>query len=168
MNWEPIDEGDEAIAHRVIGAAIEVHKDLGPGLLESAYQKALAHELHLRGMAFEEQKLCAVRYKDLLIEDAYRLDFLVGVIHGLNLRECAGTFFKETFFPGARAFAGLFDSHRRTDANSARQENFQKIEDSANCSFVICAKLFVFDAERLDADLLKKAIPNFLLLLALS
>jgi len=66
------------LTEQIIGAAIEVHQDLGPGLLESAYQRALAHELHLRGIPFEEQKLCAVRYKDLLIEDAYRLDFLVG------------------------------------------------------------------------------------------
>ena len=66
------------LTEQIIGAAIEVHRDLGPGLLESAYQKALAHEFRLRRLEFEEQKLCSVRYKDLLIEDAYRLDFLVG------------------------------------------------------------------------------------------
>ena len=66
------------LTEQIIGAAIEVHRDLGPGLLESAYQKALAHELRLRQLVFEEQKLCSVRYKELLIEDAYRLDFLVG------------------------------------------------------------------------------------------
>jgi GxxExxY protein len=65
------------LTEQIIGAAIEVHRDLGPGLLESAYQRALAHEFHLRHIAFEEQKLCTVTYKDLLIEDAYRLDFLV-------------------------------------------------------------------------------------------
>jgi len=65
------------LTEQIIGAAIEVHRELGPGLLESAYQRALAHELKLRGIQFEEQKLCSVRYKDLLIEDAYRLDFLV-------------------------------------------------------------------------------------------
>lgn len=65
------------LTEQIIGAAIEVHRELGPGLLESAYQRALAHEFRLRRMAFEEQKLCAVSYKDLLIEDAYRLDFLV-------------------------------------------------------------------------------------------
>lgn len=65
------------LTDQIIGAAIEVHKFLGPGLLESAYQRALAYEFALRGLAFEEQKLCAVRYKDLLIENAYRLDFLV-------------------------------------------------------------------------------------------
>ncbi len=65
------------LTERIIGAAIEVHRELGPGLLESAYQRALAHELRLRGINFEEQQLCAIRYKDLLIEDAYRLDFIV-------------------------------------------------------------------------------------------
>jgi GxxExxY protein len=65
------------LTEQIIGAAIEVHRDLGPGLLESAYQRGLAHELRLRGIPFEEQKLCPVRYKDLLIEDAYRLDFLI-------------------------------------------------------------------------------------------
>jgi GxxExxY protein len=66
------------LTEQIIGAAIEVHKELGPGLLESAYQRALAHEMRLRRIEFEEQKVCSVTYKDLLIEDAYRLDFLVG------------------------------------------------------------------------------------------
>lgn len=65
------------LTEQIIGAAIEVHRELGPGLLESAYQRALAHEFSLRGIKYEEQKSCAVRYKDLLIDDAYRLDFLV-------------------------------------------------------------------------------------------
>lgn len=65
------------LTEHVIGAAVEVHRELGPGLLESAYQRALAHELRLRGVAFEEQKLCPIKYKDLVIDDAYRLDFLV-------------------------------------------------------------------------------------------
>ncbi|HTO05296.1 MAG TPA: GxxExxY protein [Opitutus sp.] len=66
------------LTEQIIGAAIEVHRELGPGLLESAYQRALAHEFHLRRLVFEEQKLCSITYKDLLIEDAYRLDFLIG------------------------------------------------------------------------------------------
>lgn len=66
------------LTEQIIGSAIEVHRELGPGLLESAYQRALAHELRLRSIAFEEQKLCPVRYKDLMIDAAYRLDFLVG------------------------------------------------------------------------------------------
>jgi GxxExxY protein len=66
------------LTETVIGAAIEVHRDLGPGLLESAYQRALEHELTLRGVKFEAQKTCPVTYKGLVIEEAYRLDFLVG------------------------------------------------------------------------------------------
>jgi GxxExxY protein len=65
------------LTEAVIGAAIEVHRELGPGLLESAYQRALEHELTLRGIRFAAQKVCAVTYKGLVIEDAYRLDLLV-------------------------------------------------------------------------------------------
>jgi GxxExxY protein len=66
------------LTEKVIGAAIEVHRNLGPGLLESAYQRALAHEFGLRNILFEQQKLCPIQYKDLVIDDAYRLDFLIG------------------------------------------------------------------------------------------
>ena len=52
-----MNEGLNQITEQVIGEAIEVHRELGPGLLESAYQRALAHELRLREIAFEEQKL---------------------------------------------------------------------------------------------------------------
>jgi len=65
------------LTETVIGAAIEVHRDLGPGLLESAYQQALEHELTLRGIRFVAQKVCPISYKGLLIENAYRLDLLV-------------------------------------------------------------------------------------------
>jgi GxxExxY protein len=61
----------------IIGAAIEVHRELGPGLLESAYEAALAHELALRGVRFARQKEMPVRYKGFLIEVGYRLDLLV-------------------------------------------------------------------------------------------
>ena len=74
------------LTEQVIGAAIEVHRELGPGLLESAYQRALAHELRLRGVAFEEQKLCPIKYKDLIIDDAYRLDFLINGLVVVELK----------------------------------------------------------------------------------
>jgi GxxExxY protein len=77
---------ENVLTEQIIGAAIEVHKILGPGLLESAYQRALAHELRLRNIPFVEQKLCPVQYKDLLIEDAYRLDFLVGGLVVVELK----------------------------------------------------------------------------------
>jgi GxxExxY protein len=74
------------LTEHIIGAAIEVHRELGPGLLESAYQRALAHELRLRKIDFEEQKLCPVQYKDLVIDDAYRLDFLVNGLVVVELK----------------------------------------------------------------------------------
>ncbi len=74
------------LTEQIIGAAIEVHRELGPGLLESAYQRALSHELKLRGLKFEEQKLCPIKYKDLVIDDAYRLDFLVSGLVVVELK----------------------------------------------------------------------------------
>lgn len=60
----------------VIGAAIEVHRRLGPGFLERIYENAFAHELHLRGIPFERQAPVTVYYKDAPVGDA-QLDFLV-------------------------------------------------------------------------------------------
>jgi len=68
---------DEDIARRVIGAAIEVHRHLGPGLLESSYASALAREFSLAGLAAEREYPLVVSYKGEAIEEAYRLDFLV-------------------------------------------------------------------------------------------
>ena len=67
----------EELTEKIIGAAIEVHRELGPGLLESAYEAALAHELSLREVQYERQKEMPVRYKGFLIELGYRLDLLV-------------------------------------------------------------------------------------------
>ncbi len=61
----------------IIGAAIEVHRELGPGLLESAYQACLARELSLRKISFEQQKPLPVSYKGVAIDCGYRLDFVV-------------------------------------------------------------------------------------------
>lgn len=65
------------LTEMIIGAAIEVHRELGPGLLESAYEAALAHELALCGVRFARQKEMPVRYKGFLIEVGYRIDLLV-------------------------------------------------------------------------------------------
>ncbi len=61
----------------IIGAAIEVHKQLGPGLLESAYEECLCHELYLRGIQFHRQLDLPVLYKGLKLDCGYRLDLLV-------------------------------------------------------------------------------------------
>jgi GxxExxY protein len=68
---------DIELTHRIIGAAIEVHRQLGPGLLESAYEECLAREFALRGISFERQKPIPVVYKDVKLECGYRIDLLV-------------------------------------------------------------------------------------------
>jgi GxxExxY protein len=65
------------ITKKIIGAAIEVHRVIDPGLLESAYEDCLCHELLQCGLHFERQKPLALIYKDLTIEQAYRLDIVV-------------------------------------------------------------------------------------------
>ena len=62
---------------KIIGAAIEVHRQLGPGLLESAYQRCLCHELSLQGINFECERALPVMYKGLALDCGYRLDLLV-------------------------------------------------------------------------------------------
>jgi GxxExxY protein len=61
----------------IIGAAIEVHRHLGPGLLESAYEECQCHELHLCGMSFERQVDFPVLYKGLNLDCGYRIDLIV-------------------------------------------------------------------------------------------
>jgi len=61
----------------VIGACIEIHRSLGPGLLESAYEECLCHELSLAGTKFERQKPLPVHYKDVNLDCGYRLDLVV-------------------------------------------------------------------------------------------
>lgn len=65
------------ITEAIIGAAIEVHRILGPGLLESAYQECLARELTLRQIPFEQEKPLPLEYKGAKLECGYRMDFLV-------------------------------------------------------------------------------------------
>ena len=74
--YEPDDELD-ALARSVIGAAIEVHRELGPGFLESVYEEALAVDMGLRRIPFVRQPLVEVRYKGARVGEG-RLDFLVG------------------------------------------------------------------------------------------
>jgi len=61
----------------IIGAAIEVHRHLGPGLLESGYEECLCHELHLRGLDYKRQIELPVSYKGLSLDCGYRIDIIV-------------------------------------------------------------------------------------------
>ncbi len=67
----------EEITGPIIGAAIEVHRTLGPGLLESVYEKCLCHELACRGFEFERQALLPVVYKGLSLDSELRIDILL-------------------------------------------------------------------------------------------
>ena len=65
------------LSEKAIGSAIEVHRILGPGLLESAYEECLAHELTLRKLPFERQKGLPILYKGVRLDCGYRLDFVL-------------------------------------------------------------------------------------------
>jgi len=67
----------DSLTEAVIGAAIEVHRQLGPGLLESVYESCLCHELKLRGIEHGRQGALPVTYKQLPLEDVYRIDILI-------------------------------------------------------------------------------------------
>jgi GxxExxY protein len=78
------------LTEKIIGAAIEVHKVLGPGLLESAYEGCLAHELSLANIYFERQLPLPVIYKSIQLDCGYRIDFLVEKTLVLELKAVDG------------------------------------------------------------------------------
>lgn len=67
----------DPLSKQVIGCALEVHRELGPGLLESAYEECLAYELKHAGLAFERQVEIPVRYKEIVLTCGYRADLIV-------------------------------------------------------------------------------------------
>lgn len=67
----------DALSNEVIGAAIEVHRDKGPGLLESIYERCMMHEFSLRSISAVNQKLVPITYKNLTFEEPLRFDLLV-------------------------------------------------------------------------------------------
>jgi GxxExxY protein len=78
------------ITESIIGAAIEVHRLLGPGLLESAYEECLCHELGLRGIPFKRQLPLPVSYKGVMIDCGYRLDILVKELVVVEIKAIEG------------------------------------------------------------------------------
>jgi GxxExxY protein len=77
---------EDQISKEIIGAAIEVHRHLGPGLLESAYEECLCHELALQGVPFERQKPLAIHYKGKDLDCGFRLDVVVSDLVILELK----------------------------------------------------------------------------------
>jgi GxxExxY protein len=65
------------LTYKIIGCAIEVHKQLGPGLLESVYQKCFLHELKMQGLSYQSQLSIPINYKDVELDCSLRLDVLV-------------------------------------------------------------------------------------------
>jgi GxxExxY protein len=78
------------LSEHVIGACIGVHSYLGPGLLESAYQTCLAHELHLRGLSYIRERPLLIDYKGVRLDAAYRFDFLVEDLLLIEVKSVAG------------------------------------------------------------------------------
>jgi GxxExxY protein len=76
------------LTREVIGAAIEVHKILGPGLLESAYEECLCREFELRKLPCERQKELPIEYKGVKLDCGYRLDIVVAKSLILELKAC--------------------------------------------------------------------------------
>jgi GxxExxY protein len=76
------------LSSKIIGSAIEVHKALGPGLLESSYQKCLCHELCLRRIAFENEKPLPLVYKGEKLDCAYQMDLVVEDAIIVELKSC--------------------------------------------------------------------------------
>jgi len=86
MHHKDTKRRSDELSHRILGAALEVHRTLGPGLLESAYEECLAYELGLRGLPFERQRPLPLRYKEIRLDCGYRLDFLVEGLVVLELK----------------------------------------------------------------------------------
>jgi GxxExxY protein len=74
----PIPDATEEVGATVVDAGMKVHKALGPGLLESAYEQCLAYELNERGLSVRRQIPLSITYDKLKIDAAYRLDMLIG------------------------------------------------------------------------------------------
>jgi GxxExxY protein len=76
----------DPLSNRVIGCALEVHRTLGPGLLESAYRQCLAYEFSRAGIEFQMEVPLPVRYKEVLLDCGYRIDLLIGAELLLELK----------------------------------------------------------------------------------
>jgi len=76
------------LSNKIIGGAIEVHKAMGPGLLESVYEECLCEELDLRGLHYERQKPLPLVYKGRKLDCGYRLDLVVENSIILELKSC--------------------------------------------------------------------------------
>src|SRR5437868_1008272 len=77
LRFSDFEQPKDLLSDKVIGAAIEIHRFLGPGLLESCYAECLAHELSLARLSFQREVPVPLRYKGVTMDCAYRLDFVI-------------------------------------------------------------------------------------------
>jgi GxxExxY protein len=82
---------ENELTERIIGAAIEVHRHLGPGLLESIYEECLCHELSQLGLRFQRQVPLPIVYKGIKLESAYKMDLLVEDTVVVEIKATEGT-----------------------------------------------------------------------------
>jgi GxxExxY protein len=75
--YHPLSERENWLAKQIVDIAVNIHKAMGPGLLESIYEKCFCYELAKRGIAFERQKIIQLRYDDLVIDEGLRIDIMI-------------------------------------------------------------------------------------------
>ena len=86
LNHRDTEAQRDLISEQVIGAAIEIHRILGPGLLESAYEECLCYELNSKNIPFQRQVALPVKYKDVCLECGYRMDLVIASTLVLELK----------------------------------------------------------------------------------
>ncbi len=84
--FKPLSDKEEFLAKHIVDIAINIHKELGPGLLESVYAKCFYYELNKREIKFEKQKEVPIIYRSLRIDDGLRLDLLIEELLVLELK----------------------------------------------------------------------------------
>jgi GxxExxY protein len=85
-NFNPLTEREQWLADQVIDIAFTIHKTLGPGLLESVYERCFCHELKSRNISYTKQQSVEIIYNDLVIADGLRIDILIGDLIILELK----------------------------------------------------------------------------------
>lgn len=86
VNFKPLTEREKWLAAQIVDISICIHKALGPGLLESVYEKCFCYELSKRGIAFERQKSIQLRYDKLVIDEGLRIDILLDELVVVELK----------------------------------------------------------------------------------
>jgi GxxExxY protein len=115
----PLFEKADKLSHEVIGAAMEVHRHKGPGLMESIYERCLLRELELRSIPATTQRLVQIEYKGLLFNEALRFDILVDDCLLIELKAV------ETLHPSSKA--QLFSYMKLLDIPVGLLMNFHEL-----------------------------------------